>query len=360
MVAMKREGFPDAAAMSVRPVPNPTAWEACRVTQAGATAFHRWEWLRIMARALDKHLLPLGFYQAGALVGLAPLLVRHYGPLKSASWAPLPYLGPLVPGALLPEALRALDGYQRRNGIGLLRLGFAPDADVDPVTLERAGFDLCGDTTMVLPLAGRTEEQLLAALKYQRRQNIRRARDAGVVVAPATEREMAEELPAIMRDVFASRDQPPPYPAAAPALVWAHYHDDPTVHMTVARYDGRTAAALVTVIDRDRAYMWMGGSLACYRNVNPNALLYWDAICWTRAQGCASLDMVATPDAGIARFKAGFGCVEKPYIHAARDTSQAVTWARQARGTVLSLRQRLTARTAPSNAAGPRPQSDTA
>jgi len=189
VVAMRHDGFTNAATIRVRPVLDPAAWEECRTAQAGATAFHRWEWLRIMARALDKHLLPLGFYragQAGALVGLAPLLVRHYGPLKSVSWVPLPYLGPLVPGVLLPEALRALDEYQRRNGIGLLRLGFAPDADVDPAALERAGFDLCGDTTMVLPLAGRAEEQLWAALKYQRRQNIRRARDAGVVVAPAT------------------------------------------------------------------------------------------------------------------------------------------------------------------------------
>ncbi len=333
-----RPGVAETGLM-VRPVPGYAAWESCRAVQAGATAFHRWEWLGTMAQALGKHFLPLGFYQSGRLIGLAPLLVRGYGPYRNASWAPLPYLGPLVPGHLLSDALRALDCYGRRNGISLFRLGFAPDAAPDPVILEAAGYTLASDTTMELPLAGREEEELWAAMKYQRRQNIRKAQRAGVAVGSATREDMAVHLPAIMEGVFAPRDQAPPYPAAAPTLVWERYHNDPSVHMAAARYEDATAAVLVTLIDGVHAYMWMGGGQSCYRHVNPNALLYWDAICWARARGCRAIDMVATPDDGIARFKSGFGCTERPYVLAMRETSRAVTVAHWAHGHAASLRR---------------------
>ncbi len=117
--------------LRVRRVAGPAAWEACRAGQPGATVFHRWDWLATMAHALDKTFLPLGFYRGETLVGLAPLLVKQRGPFKNANWAPFPYLGPLVPAALWPRALQALDDDQRRNGVGLIRFGLAPDAAVE-------------------------------------------------------------------------------------------------------------------------------------------------------------------------------------------------------------------------------------
>lgn len=252
---------------------------------------------------------------------------------------PLPYLDPLVPGPLLPDALRALDCYGRRNGIGLFRLGFALDAAPDPVTLRTASYTFVSDTTMVLPLARCEEEELWAAMKYQRRQNIRKAQGAGVAVSAATREDMATRLPAIMEGVFAPRDQAAPYPAAAPTLVWERYHDDPAVRMAAARYENATAAVLVTLIDGMYAYMWMGGGQSCYRHANPNALLYWDAICWARARGCCSINMVATPDEGIARFKSGFGCTERPYVLATRETSRAVALVRRAHDHATALRR---------------------
>jgi len=317
-------------AVRVRRVPRLQARESCRALQTGATFFHRWDWLATMSRALDKHFLPLGVYHGDALVGLAPLLVKRVGPYKNVNWAPFPYLGPLIPAALWPHALQALDDYQRRNGIGLAAFGFAPDAAVDEAALRAAGYAVHTDTTMVLPLAGRSEEDLRAGMTSHGRKNLKRAERGGVEIRVSTESDIKDELPAITEEVFAPRQQAPPYPSAAAHLFWESYHANPEVRMATAYYDGEPAAVSITIGDGRRAYFWQGAGRHRFRNANPNAAVYWDGILWARERGYAALDMVGTPDPGIAYYKSTFGAVETPYLVAARVNSRPAAWARHA------------------------------
>lgn len=359
MSAMRGDGAGMSAAygdgaVCLRRVRQAADWEACRAAQCGATAFHCWEWLRTMGAALGNDVLPLGFYQGATLVGLAPLLVKRIGPYKNANWSPFPYLGPLVPAALAPQALRAFDAYQRRNGIGLIQLGFAPDAAVAARALEACGYSVRTDTTMMLALAGRTEQQLWDGLTSHGKKNVKRAQKGGVTVRPSTEQEIGQELPEIMREVFAPRHQPPPYPPEAAALVWERYHDDPSVRMATAYCEGKPAAISITIADGARAYFWQGASRNRFRNVNPNALVYWDAICWARERGYTALDMVGNPDPGIAYYKSTFGSVETPYLVAYRENSRLIAWARRAHGRGGSLAHDLAARLRQRRAGRPR------
>src|SRR5690348_6925093 len=228
-----------------------------------------------MGAALGNDFLALGLYHGAELVGLAPLLVRRIGPYKNANWAPFPYLGPLVPAPLLFDALRALDAYQRRNGIGLIQLGFAPQSCVDTAALEAAGFSVRVDTTMMLPLAGRGEKELRDGLTSHGKKNLKRA-ERDVTLGPSTEQEITQELPDLMLEVFAPRHQSPPYPPEAAALVWQRYHDDPEARMVTAYCGGQPAAISITIADGRRAYFWQGASRNRFRNANPNALVYWD------------------------------------------------------------------------------------
>lgn len=318
-------------------VPGSQTWQECLAAQSGATPFHEWPWLRVMAGALHCHFLPLGFYQDADLVGLLPLLVRQRGPYKSANWVPFPYLGPLVPTALLPASLRALDDYQRGNGIGLMQLGFAPHAAIAAADLLTDGYSTRTDATMIVPLAGRTEAEVWAGLEGRGRGSVRKAQKEGVRVEQATEREITRELPAILREVFARRGQPAPYDEAALRALWAQYHDDPCARLVTAHYAGEAAAVLISLRDQQRAYLCIGGGRFRHRQINPNALLYWDAICWARAAGCAAIDMVGNPEDGIAKFKASFGSVTTPYVVANRESSRLAAWARRTYGRALLL-----------------------
>ncbi len=331
MIALERRPLEDSGgALRARPVPGPSMWEACRAAQRGGAIFHRWDWLTTMAPALDKAFVPLGLYDGERLAGLAPLLVRRLGPFKNANWAPFPYLGPLVPAALWPRALRALDDYQRRNRIGLVGFGFAPDAAVDEDALRAAGYAVQTDTTMVLPLAGRGEADLRAGMTSHGRKNLKRAERGGVEVRAATEADIVRELPAMTDEVFAPRGERPPYPAAAARAFWEQYRADPDVRMATAYCDGEPAAVSITIGDGRRAYFWQGAGWRRFRNVNPNAAVYWDGILWARARGYVALDMVGTPDPGIAYYKSTFGAIETPYLVAGRVNSRPMAWARHA------------------------------
>jgi CelD/BcsL family acetyltransferase involved in cellulose biosynthesis len=156
-----------------------------------------------------------------------------------------------------------------------------------------------------------------------------------------------------MREVFAPRGQPPTYPPKAAQLVWKRYRDDRDVRMAAARYTGKTAAILITMIDGDRAWIWAGGGRRQYRSVNPNTLLYWDAICWARERGCHAIDLLGNPDRGIATFKASFGGVETPYTVANRENSRLAAWGRWAHSRATLLAHSLTERRATAEDDGP-------
>jgi CelD/BcsL family acetyltransferase involved in cellulose biosynthesis len=159
---------------------------------------------------------------------------------------------------------------------------------------------------------------------------------------------MTRDLPSIMQEVFRRRGQPPPYPARAAELVWDRYGDDADVRLATAHCDGEAAAISVTLIDRDRAFMWDGGSRERYRRHSPDALLYWDSICWARERGCIAIDMVGSPEQGVADYKKSFGAVETPYLVANRVNSRLVALGRGAhnRATLLTYAviQRLAAK----------------
>jgi len=324
--------------LRTRGVPGPHVWDEWCANHSGTTPFHHWGWLNSMADALGTRFLPLGFYQGKTLVGLAPMLVKQYGPYKNANWAPFPYLSPLVPRRLFVAALQALDVYQSNNRIGLIQLVFTPSADVDVAALTATGYTVHNDTTMMIPLAGRSVESLWAGMTSHGRKNYKRATRAGVTVTSSTEEEIKKDLVEILHEVFEARHQPSPYPAKAAALVWDRYHDDPRVRMVTAHYAGQVAAVSISVSDRTSAMLWQGASRRQYRTVNPNALLYWDAICWAQGRGCAVLDMTGNPDSGIAYYKSTFGSVEARYVVARRQNTWWASQVRAAHTALTSLR----------------------
>jgi hypothetical protein len=303
-------------------------WQACLATLPGATPFHTWDWLQIMAAALSWHFIRLGFYQADTLVGLAPLLVKQVGPYKNANWTPFPYLGPLMPIEQSRAALQALDAYQRRNGISRIQLGFAPHAGMEEAHLWLAGYSVHIDTTMIIELAGRTEADLLAGMSAKRRGRIRRAQRAGVTVRAAREDEIRTDLNAMLEEVFSRQDLPVPYPAATTGLMWERYHADPRVRMTAACYEGEAVAFSISIGDGVRANSWLAAGSDRLRNYNPLALLYWEDILWAARSGYQEYDLVGNPNPGIADYKRQFGAVERAYPVARRENSRIMAWAR--------------------------------
>jgi lipid II:glycine glycyltransferase (peptidoglycan interpeptide bridge formation enzyme) len=188
-----------------------------------------------------------------------------------------------------------------------------PDAQLLPlrgwrVSPEQIQFH----NTVVLNLEP-SEDELLAALKPKWRYNIRLAERKGVRVraGDVTDLETFYEMYAdtSARDGFLIR-QFPYY-----RDVWSTMLDAGHAQLLLAETGAETIAGLVLFRFGRRAWYFYGASRSAHRERMPNHLLQWEAIRWSKAQGCREYDFWGAPDVleeqapmfGVYKFKMGFG-----------------------------------------------------
>lgn len=159
---------------------------------------------------------------------------------------------------------------------------------------------------------GRSEEEILKAMKQKSRYNIRLATRKGVVVRPGTAADFYVIANMYMetakRDGFAVR------PIDYYLDIWKTFYDDGMAQPFIAEYEGQPLAAVIVVHHGGKAIYMYGASTERERKRMPNYLLQWEAICWAKRQGLEIYDFWGAPDEftesdplwGVWRFKAGF------------------------------------------------------
>lgn len=159
---------------------------------------------------------------------------------------------------------------------------------------------------------GRSEEALLAEMKQKTRYNIRYAGRQDVAVRAGTPADFP--IIAAMYQETAGRDdftvrQPDYYLDA-----WNTFYRAGMAQPLIAEYEGEAIAAVIVVRFGRRAIYMYGASTERERQRMPNYLLQWEAIRWSKAQGCDVYDFWGAPDEfvesdslwGVWRFKSGF------------------------------------------------------
>jgi lipid II:glycine glycyltransferase (peptidoglycan interpeptide bridge formation enzyme) len=166
--------------------------------------------------------------------------------------------------------------------------------------------------TVLLDL-GRSEDDLLAAMKQKTRYNVRLAGRRGVTVRLGS---MADLLTLYQlyeetsrRDKFIIR--PPAYYADA----WGSFLEVGLAHLFLAEVEGAPVAGLVLYTFGPTAWYMYGASSDRHRQSMPNHLLQWEAVRWAKEAGCTLYDMWGAPDRqhksdpmwGVYQFKLGLG-----------------------------------------------------
>ena len=168
---------------------------------------------------------------------------------------------------------------------------------------------------------GRSEEDILAAMKQKTRYNIRLAERKGVSVRTGTTQDhgllynMYAETS--LRDGFTIRDEAYyraiwerfSQPAASSGPAW------PQVEPLIAEVEGQPVAAVVIFRFAGKAWYLYGMSRQAHREKMPNYLLQWEAMRSAREKGCLVYDLWGAPDTldashpmfGVYRFKEGLG-----------------------------------------------------
>lgn len=295
-----------SSTVAISPDATPGSWHELVVANGGCF-FHRYEWLTTMADALGMDFHALTIEADGKPVGVAPMLVRRVGPVRTVNWLPFPYVGPLVPGELLPDVLPLLAAWERRRRS-------VRSQHVLMSTVEScADYTATHDRTFVVELAGQDEESLLRNVAAKRRAKLRRAVAGGVEVRPSTDAEVCELLPAWTAATFAAQGLPEPYPPSSYATVWAAFGDSPDVRFSTAVVDGEPVCVQGSFAGAPVGVAWVMANAGTKAASFAQPLLYWDTIRWALTRRCVAFDLVGAPTEGVAAYKRDWGARETRY-----------------------------------------------
>lgn len=328
-------------------------WDHVARSSDDAWVGHTWPWNRMIEedvwQARDRSVV---LSSAGRVIGIVPLHVseRRVGPLRrrilhsnrwgSAGPALVNDLGPADREAALAAAVTAMHEVARAEGADKLIVAMPPLARRTLAGPPDAANSLAAhgllDTSneaIVVPLAGRSEDDLWRSLTDKCRNRVRYAGRLGIVVREATRDEALEHYYPLHLETYArtgARPHPQRYFDTILRSNWSR--------VLLAERDGKVIAAANLLCHDGRAAYWTGASSELARNPGANNLLQWTAIRLLSEAGFAAYEVgeVPHPSVSIAdnpkfhsltHFKREFGGKTVPYHrseHVYRTTREAL------------------------------------
>lgn len=300
-----------------------------------------WGWGELKASGGWQPLrLALWDEQQEQIVAAAQVLCRTAAhlPLWAGHLAYIPK-GPVIDWSrpqLCQSFFTQLDVYLRRKGAIALRLEPRLEVEVavnnclmesmTPMPLYPVT-PIQPIRTILLDLA-LDEATLLAQMKEKWRYNLRLAERKGVEVRKAQTVEDVHAWYALMQTT-SERDRFGIHTLDYYLKAWQVFVPRRQACLFLAEYDGQVLAGIfVGLLAKEAIYLY-GASSNERRNLMPNYLLQWRAICWARQQGATRYDFWGVPEsedeneamAGVYRFKRGWGgrvvrfagCYERVY-----------------------------------------------
>ena len=227
--------------------------------------------------------------------------VRIGVPVVARRWAAATRLSEAVPDQVNHDATRI------RNE--LRSLGWRPPDEEEGFAAGQPRF------VFQLPVAGRSEEQLLAGMNQLWRRNIKKAAKSGVVVRQGTADDLAEFHPLYVET--AERDHFTPRPLSYFRTMFdALLAEDPDrIRLYLAHHDGDLVAATTWVRVGEHAWYSYGASSTAKRDVRGSNAIQWRMITDALTAGAAVYDLrgitegleADDPHLGLIQFKVGTG-----------------------------------------------------
>lgn len=279
-----------------------------------------WTWRGIIVRGAD-----------GSIAGAMSMLIRKIpGTPYSLMYAARGPVCDINDKEVIAELLEGCKELAKQFRSYVLKLD--PDVTFDETTfmdhMKSLGFLLAPKApnfeniqpqyVMRLPIAGMSEEEVMAMFKPKTRYNIRVALKKGVEVKICG-KEAVDDFHKIMvetgaRDEFMIR----------PAQYFADMLDNLGEHVRLymAYSDGVAIAGTIAVHYGDKVWYLYGASSNSHRNLMPNYLLQWEMIRWAIENHCTLYDFRGISGDlsednhlyGLYRFKSGFNATFTEFV----------------------------------------------
>ncbi len=162
--------------------------------------------------------------------------------------------------------------------------------------------ELAPTATVLVDLTPDTEE-ILARMKRQTRQNIRRGEQRGVRVREGAE----SDLPIFHRLYAATSERhgTRPYPERYFAHMWPILHPPGFLRLFLATYEAEPVSALLTIPFGDTVVASKLGWSGLHGDCRPNEVLFWEAMKWAKAHGYRVFDLEGIDAEGARAVLAG-------------------------------------------------------
>jgi CelD/BcsL family acetyltransferase involved in cellulose biosynthesis len=305
--ALAAPGAHAVAPVSLVPVRGADEWDAL-ASRSGGTFFHSHLFLSTVSEGLGLGLDLQAAVIGGERVGAVPIVLKRLGPVSTINWLPFPYVGPLVPPDALAPTLAALVRHERRvRSVRSQNVLLTYRPETFP------GYTSSVDRTFVVPLEGRSDDDLLHGMSSRRRSAIRRADRNGLRVREATEREVTQLLPRLSHRTFEQQGLPAPYSPECYRLTWERLSGNPDVLFQAADVNGEPAVVQISLAGSGTGLAWVVGREQDQAGSDAYASMMWRTMCWARERGCREFDLVGAPTEGIANYKRGLGAQERQY-----------------------------------------------
>lgn len=286
-----------------------------------------WGWGELKASA-GWHPLRLALWDnsSGQMIAAAQVLCRTapHTPLWSGNLAYIPK-GPVIDWShpdMCGAFFTQLNTFLRRRGTVALHMEPPLEAAVaaDDRLQESMTTMPCYPVTAVQPrrtimldLAPDTET-LLARMKEKWRYNVRLAARKGVTIRAAQNTDDVRAWYELLQTT-GQRDDFGIHTLDYYLRCWQIFAPRQQLCLFLAEHEGQLLGGIFVALFAHQAIYLYGASSSEQRQLMPNYLLQWHAICWAREQGAASYDfwgIPATDDenepmAGVYRFKSGWG-----------------------------------------------------
>lgn len=270
-----------------------------------------------------KHAAVLSRNFDGSLAGTVLVLIKKFPfPMKSFLYAPWGPVCDLRDKEVLSDLLEGIRVLAKKHRAWIFKAcPLVEEEDAETISvLKEAGFSFSPylpDTKIIqcrnnyiLPIEGRSAEELYASFKQKWRYNIRLAKKKGVTCGCYGVDHIDEFYKLIQetsqRDGFTIRSKE--YFASMLEKLGER------CRLYLCYYEGQALSGALTVQYGGRTSYVYGASTSLHREVMPNYLMQWEMIQWAVASHCHTYDFMGIPhwydekhpNYGVYRFKQGF------------------------------------------------------
>lgn len=268
--------------------------------------FDRNSWASLFGPSLQR----IGLYDAGGSLrgGFCLYGQQRFG-LRVLRNPPFtPQVGPFFEGrATNPAAktdeqravVEAMAGYLASSGAAVVSLGLSLGV-TDCLPFYWRGYKVIPHYTYRIDLK-QSEEDLLAAMSVDRRNDIRKAQKDGLAVEEVSD---VSELGSLVIGTFARKDKRFPREMMDPIL--QNYPPGQDSFCIISRYQGQPVAGVYVIFDSRSAYYLMGGYCGgAHHGAGPLAMYH--AIMRAKSQGLGVFDFEGSIIPPIEKYFRGFG-----------------------------------------------------